>query len=342
MIVVVGVLVFLALTVECRNSAIIISTSRYWPNYRDQTNIGFFHDTVKQNGVGTVVSMFSEEIACNPLNPYPGQVYSASPELYKPIHTSPATISGNEVSRDKVLRFLRKRQPAFTPRSHRLNSNSQSRVFVYFTGHSAVGYSKFQDFEDVDARDIAHAIEHLWQTGAYSQLLWVGDTCRAASIHNPFYSPGVTAVGSTNEIEKSYSMPTVGEIGESLIDRFTVSSQQLFGKLRNHLTLGEYANSIETTWLNAHITHKINENGPGLDREVIEFVGDSDRIQPMNLKTNDWGALPAASGQNDISTRARSDGSATNRVIKSARRATSWTIIWIIPLVALGFILVVV
>jgi hypothetical protein len=137
-------------------------------------------------------------------------------------------------------------------------------------------------------------------------------------------------------------MPTVGEIGESLIDRFTVSSQQLFGKLRNHLTLGEYANSIETTWLNAHITHKINENGPGLDREVIEFVGDSDRIQPMNLKTNDWGALPAASGQNDISTRARSDGSATNRVIKSARRATSWTIIWIIPLVALGFILVVV
>lgn len=330
---------------EGRNFAVVISTSRYWSNYRDKTNMGVFYHTLKQHGVGDgrIVSMFSEEIACHPRNPFPGQIYEGSPRTGSLARTGGVEIRGSEISREKFFKFLHKRQPPYTPRSNRLVTESDSRILVYFTGHSAVGYTKFQDLEDVDANDVAHALEHLWQTQSYSNLLWIGDTCRAASIHNAFYSPGLIAIGSSNEVDKSYSLPNVPEIGESVMDRFTLASRVAFERLKRNLTVREYVGGMDPKWLGAEVTHKVTELTPGLESELIEFFGDSDQITRLDIQIGQW--LRAQS-----STFPRSDSSVLSFLDSQQPlvsipfggvqngHGSSWNVLWLCPLFIIGFI----
>lgn len=330
---------------EARNFAVVISTSRYWSNYRDKTNMGMFYHTLKQHGVGDgqIVSMFSEEVACHPRNPFPGQVFEGSPRAGAIARTGGVEVRGSEISREKFFKFLHKRQPAYTPRTNRLLSEKGSRVFVYFTGHSAVGYTKFQDLEDVDANDVAHALEHLWQTQSYSSLLWIGDTCRAASIHNAFYSPGLMAIGSSNEVDKSYSLPTVPEIGESVMDRFTLASRLAFERLKRNLTVREYLDGMDPKWLGAGVTHKVTELAPGLDSELIDYFSESDTMTKFEIDIGLWSRTNSSSVfQADTSAHSFLE-SQSSRIFTSfggcqSVNDSSWNGFWIFPLFILGFI----
>ena len=329
-----------------KNVALIVSTSRYWSNYRDRTNIGFFYNTVKHMGVPerNIVSMFGEEISCHPRNPFPGQLFDNNPRYSSPVSTRPIKIRGTEVSRSNFFRILHQRQAPFTPRSNRLMTNSDTQFFVYFTGHSAVGYTKFQDFEDVDADDIGYAIHHLWLTESYSQLLWIGDTCRAASIHNSFFSPNITAIGSSNEIDKSYSMPTVPDIGESVVDRFTVLSAKGFASLKNKLSLKQYIASMDQKWLGAKVTTRVTSGSLGIESQASDFVGSKDQLVPAPMALGRW--------LGHQTSRTRSVGEVKEQLHATSQRETyfpsqpmmensqhEWNMLWVVPVSIIGFYL---
>ena len=332
--------------IESRKTfALIVSSSRYWPNYRDKTNIAFFYNTVKSLGVPDrrIISMFSDEIQCHPRNPFPGLLYDNNPRLASPVSPGRVTVRGNEVSRENFFRILHQRHAPFTPRYRRLEVDSESQIFVYFTGHSAVGYTKFQDYEDVDANDIAHAIEHLWRAASYSQLLWIGDTCRAASIHNAFYSPNITAIGSSNEIDKSYSMPTVIEIGESVIDRFTYISKEAFQTLKtSDLTIGEYMGNMDPVWMGAQVTHRVTEAGVGLGGKLVDLLSSSLGVSP-SAQALHWRYTNTIRQREDSSVLSRlSRNGKTNAASYSIHLSSehvSWSIFWLVPLVLIGFLL---
>jgi phosphatidylinositol glycan class K len=187
-----------------------------------------FYEAVRSLGIpdSRIVVMIGEDIPCNPRNPYPGKLYAYSPSTSNPIYPfdSPRTdIHGNEVNRARFLGLLAGRYAPFTPRAQRMGSDDQSDVLVYLSGHSAVGYTKFQDVEDLAAADIADSFEIMRTKGLYKRVFWLSDTCRAASLHNAFYSDEIACLGSSgdSEADKSYSHHRVPLIGQALLDKFT-------------------------------------------------------------------------------------------------------------------------
>jgi glycosylphosphatidylinositol transamidase (GPIT) subunit GPI8 len=328
-----------------KNSALIVSTSRYWSNYRDSTNVGVFYKTVSSLGIPErrIVSMFSEDISCNPRNPFPGLIHDSAPMANQPISFGPIAIRGNEVSRDNFFRILQQRQVPYTPRGHRLDIDKNANLFVYFTGHSAVGYTKFQDYEDVDANDIALALDHLSRSESYNQIFWIGDTCRAASIHNTFNAPNMTVIGSSNEEDKSYSMPIEPTIGQSLIDRFTVISDQVFANAKRNVSVRDYIAQMDARWLGAEVTHRVTDGGVGLDAKLIDFLGGSTRISRSRLVLGSWKRCPMTIIVSDIAVTSRLSSHKTvpHKASKPSEiNFHEWSLGWVSSLVLVPLLLV--
>ena len=281
------------------NYAIIVSTSRLWSNYRDRVNIDLFHSTTKRMGIpdSRIFSMFGEEIPCNARNPFPARLYSAAPSRNPPIDTSGfrTDVKGNEVSRHNFLTFLEGRHKPFTPRHRRIDVSPDlpGNVLVYFTGHSAVGYTKFQDWEDVDANDIADALMGMRLMGYYDQMLWIGDTCRAASIHNTFYADKIAAIGSSNEEDKSYSVSRENEMGLSLMDRFTVASRSQLNSPAglNGLSVEQYFSRIDSKWLESEATLRVTA-GANTSATLIEYFGSAESVTRSGLDVGRWNVPP--------------------------------------------------
>ncbi len=65
---------------------------------------------------------------------------------------------------------------------------------------------KFQDAEEINSHDLADAFEQMHQKKRYQKILFIADTCQAATLQNHFYSPDIVAIGSSAKGENSYSV----------------------------------------------------------------------------------------------------------------------------------------
>lgn len=101
---------------------------------------------------------------------------------------------------------------------------------IFLTGHGGNEFIKFQDAEEISSQDIADSIEQMHRKGRYNEILFMADTCQAATLFNRFYSPNVLAIGSSMKGENSYAYTADENVGVSVIDRFTYSTLDFFEK----------------------------------------------------------------------------------------------------------------
>jgi GPI-anchor transamidase subunit K len=73
-------------------------------------------------------------------------------------------------------------------------------------GHGGDEFLKFQDFEEICSKDLADAFEQMWEGRRYNEILFMVDTCQAATLYRQFRSPNIIAVGSSSKKENSYSV----------------------------------------------------------------------------------------------------------------------------------------
>lgn len=132
-----------------------------------------------------------------------------------------------QVTVENFLRVLTGRLDSSVPRSKRLLSDDRSNVLVYMTGHGGDGFLKFQDSEEISNHELGDAFEQMWQKRRcvhtyvlflnaklcgfhllcrYNELLFIIDTCQAASMFRTFYSPNIVASGSSSVNEDSLSV----------------------------------------------------------------------------------------------------------------------------------------
>ena len=69
--------------------------------------------------------------------------------------------------------------------------------------------------------DIADALAQMKAKGRFRELLFIVDTCQAATLFEGFRTPDVVAVGSSLRSESSYSLTHDSKLGVAVIDRFT-------------------------------------------------------------------------------------------------------------------------
>ncbi|XP_053992994.1 GPI-anchor transamidase-like [Hylaeus volcanicus] len=205
------------------NWAVLVSTSRFYTNYRHTANVLAVYQGIRRLGIPNshIILMLADGVACDPRNPSPGVIYSCSPGQNAYLDDIEIDYKGLEVTEESFRRVLTGRHSSFTPQSKRLLSDSNSNVLIYLTGHSGEAFVKFHDFEELTSTLLAHTIEHMYQMRRYKNLLFIADTCQAETILSDIYSPNVIAIGSSRRGENSYSHGINLTFGSFTIDRFT-------------------------------------------------------------------------------------------------------------------------
>jgi phosphatidylinositol glycan class K len=262
-----------------KDSAILIDTSRLWSNYRHTANVLTFYSHLRELGYPNdrILLFLAGDVPCHSMNCKAGSVFhSRGQNLFGAVYSD---FKGDEISRERVARVLKRKQVPWTPRERRLSSGENSNVFVFITGHSGIGFAKIQDAEEYSAADIADTIHEMSELGWFGNMAWFGDTCRAASLHNEFYSPNVLAVGSSQERQSSYSKHGDTILGTSVIDRFSYYSasfinQTLRNRANSSLTISDFTKRFDFEMLMSNISYRTDlVNFETFPDKMIDFLG---------------------------------------------------------------------
>ncbi|KAK3673353.1 glycosylphosphatidylinositol anchor biosynthesis [Recurvomyces mirabilis] len=302
------------------NWAVLVSTSRFWFNYRHMANTLSLYRTVKRLGIpdSQIILMLPDDMACNPRNTFSGSVFndkSRDLDLYdqkKDIapsedsgHTGgeggetvgqsmPAGVEvdyrGNEVTVENFIRLLTDRWPASHPTSKRLTTDDRSNILIYMTGHGGDSFLKFQDAEEISSHDLADAFEQMYEKRRYHELLFMIDTCQANTMYTEFYSPGIVATGSSAKDQSSYSHHADQDVGVAVIDRWTYYNLEFLETRLNSTSsdvrLGELFDfyTFDRVHSDAGVRYDLLAGGEeeARNRRVLDFFGN---VQGVDVET---------------------------------------------------------
>ncbi|KAL8798286.1 MAG: hypothetical protein Q9182_006798 [Xanthomendoza sp. 2 TL-2023] len=278
------------------NWAVLVSTSRFWFNYRHLANVLSLYRTVKRLGIpdSQIILMLPDDMACNPRNAFPGTVYNNADralDLYG--NNIEVDYRGYEVTVEAFIRLLTDRLPAEFPRSKRLGTDAGSNVLVYMTGHGGNEFLKFQDSEEIGSRDLADAFEQMWEKRRYRELLFMIDTCQANTLYSKFYSPNIIATGSSEIDQSSYSHHADNDVGVAVIDRWTYYNLEFLEGVEvgdRGKTLGELFGSYDEGKIHSRPGVRWDlfpgEERVGRERLVMDFFGN---VQDVEIEGGDGG-----------------------------------------------------
>ena len=202
--------------------AVIVSSSRYWYNYRHAINALSVYDLIKKNGVPdeNIILMIADEYAVNDRNPFKNKMFNRGikqPSIFQ-IDTQ-IDYRGQDVTVENMIRAVLGTQSS--PQLPVLQSDENSRLLVYLTGHGGDQFFKFQDVEEIMSTQIAMLFHQLSVSRKFQEALFIADTCQAFTLGDKITTPNVTVIGSSLRGESSYSHHSDRDIGLSIIERYT-------------------------------------------------------------------------------------------------------------------------
>ncbi|KAF2849825.1 hypothetical protein T440DRAFT_425719 [Plenodomus tracheiphilus IPT5] len=280
------------------NWAVLVSTSRFWFNYRHLANVLSLYRTVKRLGIpdSQIILMLPDDMACNPRNAFPGTVYNNADralDLYG--DNIEVDYRGYEVTVENFIRLMTDRVGEDMPRSKRLMTDERSNILVYMTGHGGNEFLKFQDAEEISAFDLADAFGQMWEKKRYHEMLFMIDTCQANTMYSKFYSPNILATGSSEIDQSSYSHHADNDVGVAVIDRYTYYNLEfLETQVRDptsKLTMGDLFDSYDEEKIHSHpgIRYDLFEGGEheARNRKVMDFFGNVQNVEVEGGKRNE-------------------------------------------------------
>lgn len=206
------------------NWAVLVSTSKYWFNYRHSANVLSIYRSIKRLGIDDahIILMLADDMACDARNPWPGSIFNNAHHHIN-VYGSDVEVDyrGDEVTVENFIRLLTGRHHDATPRSKRLFSDEDSNILIYLTGHGGNGFLKFRDKDELTALEIANSFEQMYQKKRYNEILFIIDSCQAESMSNLLYSPNIIGIGSSKIGQDSLSHHGDSSIGVYVIDRYT-------------------------------------------------------------------------------------------------------------------------
>lgn len=270
------------------NWAVLVSTSRFWFNYRHLANVLSLYRTVKRLGIpdSQIILMLPDDMACNPRNAFPGTVYNNADralDLYG--DNIEVDYRGYEVTVESFIRLLTDRLGEEVPRSKRLGTDAGSNVLVYMTGHGGNEFLKFQDSEEIGSWDLADAFEQMWEKRRYRELLFMIDTCQANTLYSKFYSPNIIATGSSEIDQSSYSHHADNDVGVAVIDRWTYYNLEFLEGVQvgGKQTLGDLFGSYDEAKIHSKpgVRWDLFPGGEerGRERLVMDFFGNVQDVE---------------------------------------------------------------
>jgi phosphatidylinositol glycan class K len=197
---------------------VIVSSSRYWFNYRHAMNALAFYRILKNNGVpdSQIILMIADEYATNARNPFKNGMYAngaKNANWYS--EETEIDYRGADVN---VKNFL-DATLGTAPRS--IQSDSNSSLLIYVSGHGGDQFFKFQDEEEVTSQDLANLMDTLSEGHRFKKALFIADTCQAFTLFDQVETKNVLALGTSLKGENAYAHHSDHTLGLSVIERWT-------------------------------------------------------------------------------------------------------------------------
>lgn len=284
-----------ASAVHTSNWAVLVSTSRFWFNYRHLSNTLSLYRTVKRLGIpdSQILLLLPDDMACNPRNAFPGTVYSNADrrmDLYG--ENVEVDYRGYEVTVENFIRLLTDRWEDGVPASKRLLTDEGSNILIYMTGHGGNEFLKFQDSEEISSWDLADAFSQMREKKRYNEMLFMIDTCQANTLYKQFYADGVIATGSSELDESSYSHHADNDVGVAVIDRWTYYVLDFLENevtsIGSEKTLGDLFDSYDVEKIHSRpgVRWDLFAGGEaaGRNRRVVDFFGN---VQGVEVQDQD-------------------------------------------------------
>lgn len=177
--------------------------------------------------------MLADDFACDSRNSMAGTVFNHADRNIN-LYGDKVEVDyrGYDVTVENFIRLLTGRHHPSLPRSKRLMSDSGSNILVFMTGHGGDQFLKFQDFEEISSGDLADAFGQMRIKNRYNEILFMIDTCQAATLYERVYSNKILAIGSSKRSENSLSHHADDLLGISVIDRFTHTTLEFFEQVQ--------------------------------------------------------------------------------------------------------------
>mmetsp|Transcript_19580 Transcript_19580/g.40879 ORF Transcript_19580/g.40879 Transcript_19580/m.40879 type:complete len:410 (+) Transcript_19580:180-1409(+) len=267
--------------------AVIVSTSRYYFNYRHASNALSVYHTLKTLGVpdSSIILMLADDMPCNSRNPKTGEIFTErNHELNLYSDDTEVDYRGSEVSVESFYRVLTGRHKPGTIGSKKLNTDKESDLLVYMTGHGGNEFLKFQDDEEIAADDFRDIFKEMRAKGRYGRILFIVDTCQAATLASKLTedeTPEVFFIGSSMKDENSYAHHSDPYLGVAVIDRFTRAMLHYFHNFYTPVkTIQDMITNIDNpSRLRAHVaitsTFPPSSFSSGRDIPLADFFSSS-------------------------------------------------------------------
>lgn len=282
-------LILLGLVRSSDNWAVVIDSSRFYFNYRHTVNSLLIYQTLKKFGFPDdhIILMLPENHQCHPRNPYPGKIFDGfhSDDLMSDVEID---YRGTEVTPESIINLLISRHSPHLPIGKRLNSNANSKVFIYLTGHGGNGYFKIQDTLVLTSADLAYAVNEMNEKKRFGELLVILDTCQAESMFDFIDIPGVHTMTSSLTGEPAKSYGSHAELGISTTDHFTYFFSEIFrGKNSTSIekiTLEHVKQKLPKSMIKSRIWYKSRTKAEYvLIKNFITYTEGNGKIREINV-----------------------------------------------------------
>jgi GPI-anchor transamidase subunit K len=208
-----------------------VDSSKYWFNYRHMSNVVSLYNEIQRLGISKehIILMSGIGSACDARNICPGSLFNEKTETTFPTKSDIFSrninidFAGEAVTVDSLIALLTGRHSPGFGTSQRLKSTEESNVILFITGHGGDEFFKFQDFEEISSTLFAAAFDEMYLKKRFKNLLFIVDTCQAATLLSQVTTPALTAISSSVRDENSYAYVSNEDIGVSVIDRFSFS-----------------------------------------------------------------------------------------------------------------------
>lgn len=224
------------------HSAILIAGSQGFRNYRHQADLCHAFQILKSGGipVDQIITFVFDDIAHNPENPYPGQIFNR-PGGENVYPGCAKDYTGWDVNRDTVLAVLQgdERAVAGKGSGRVLKPYPEQKVFFYFTDHGGTGMIAMPVGPPIYADEFHAVLNSMAENDHFGQMLIYLEACEAGSMFSDFQmdrNNKIMAVAAAKAFENSYAtycpepghqtrikIPNATRIGACMGDLFSVS-----------------------------------------------------------------------------------------------------------------------
>jgi legumain len=191
--------------------AVLLAGSRTYGNYRHQSDTCHAYKVVNKFGIPDerVIVMQYDDIASNPSNPFPGQIFNKPTAVGTPgvdVYAGcKKDYTGAAVTPDMFVAVMTG-DASKTGGRPVLKSGPSDRVFIFFTDHGGTGIIAFPDGSLMSSTTLVGAIKQMYASHMYSHLVFYMEACESGSMFEGLLSSniGVYVTTASNAVESSW------------------------------------------------------------------------------------------------------------------------------------------